>query len=332
MIVNAHVRKKGGKEMRKIFFLITAICIVGGLSVASVHSTENWALGSSGAGSGPYVWGGKIAKHINSNQDAIRISSQATAGMNENVELVSGGQIHIGMQDSARMADIYEGRGPFQGHPQKRVRVLFTVVVAPWHLVTREAAGINTVYDLVGKKMNIGLPAQTTRFFNETFLKVANIKLSDIKVFEMATGQSFTALQDGVIDASGNLFSLGHGRLLELATNIKVRLVSMPDDVLERFMNEVGGVTKFVIPANTYKGQRSAITTFGGCVVLFARDDLPNDLAYTVTKAFWDNLPELNKDRSFKDLRKEQAFLRNIKVPYHPGALKYLREAGLVKQ
>jgi TRAP transporter TAXI family solute receptor len=331
MTVTAHVRKKGGKEMRKVFFLITAICMVGGLSVSSVHSMENWALGSAGAGSGPYVWGGKIAKHINSTQDAVRISSQATAGMNENVELVSGGQIHIGMQDSARMEDVYEGRGPFQGHPQKRVRILFTVMVAPYHLVTREVAGINTVYDLKGKKMNIGLPAQTTRFFNENFLKAANIKLSDIKVFEMATGQAFTALRDGVIDASGNLFSLGHGRLLELASNIKVRLVSIPDDMLERFMNEVGGLTRLVIPPNTYKGQESPITTFGGCVVLIARDDLPNDLAYTLTKAFWDNLPELNKDRSFKDLRKEQAFIRNIKVPYHPGALKYLREAGLVK-
>jgi TRAP transporter TAXI family solute receptor len=318
--------------MRKIFILITAIFMLGGVSATSVHSAENWALGSSGAGSGPYVWGGKIAKHINTNQDAVRISSQATAGMNENAELVSSGQIEIGMQDSARMADVYEGKGPFKGHPQSRVRVLFTVMVAPYHLVTREAAGINTMYDLVGKKMNIGLPAQTTRFFNEALLKAANMKLSDIKVFEMATGQAFTALQDGVIDASGNLFSLGHGRLLELAANIKVRLVSIPDDVLNRFMNEVGGLTKFVIPANTYKGQSSPITTFGGCVVLFARDDLPNDLVYTVTKAFWDNLPELNKDRSFKDLTKEQAFIKNIGVPYHPGALKYLREAGIVKE
>jgi TRAP transporter TAXI family solute receptor len=332
MTVIAHVKKKGGREMRKIFFLITAICMVGGLSVSSVHSMENWALGSAGAGSGPYVWGGKISKHINSTQDAVRISSQATAGMNENVELVSGGQIHIGMQDSAAMADVYEGRGPFQGHPQRRVRVLFTVMVAPYHLVTREAAGINTMYDLVGKKMNIGLPAQTTRFFNETLLKVANIKLSDIKVFEMATGQSFTALQDGVIDASGNIFSLGHGRLLELASNIKVKLIGIPDDVLEKFMDEVGGLAKFVIPANTYKGQPAEITTFGGCVVLIARDDLPNDLVYTVTKAFWENLPELNKDSSFKALRKEQAFIKDIGVPYHPGALKYLQEAGLAEQ
>lgn len=316
--------------MRKMCFLLTIFCLGVGMSASSVHSAENWALGSSGAGSGPYMWGGKIAKHINDYQNEIRISSQATAGFNENVELVSNGQIQLGLQDATILTDAYEGKGPFKGHPQKRVRVLFTVVVAPWHLVTREASGIKTLYDLRGKKVNIGLPAQGTRVYNEAILKAANIKLSEIKIFEMATGPSFRALQDGVIDASGNLFSLGHGGLLELATNTPIRLVGIPDDVLNRFMEDVGGVVKFVIPPNVYKGQDYAITTFGGVVLLFTRDDLPDDMAYKVTKAFWDNLGELNKDRSFKDLRKDQAFLKNLKVPYHPGALKYMKEAGLI--
>jgi uncharacterized protein len=318
--------------MRKIGLMVIVFCIALALQSGSAQCVENWALGSSGAGSGPYMWGGKIAKHINDHQSEIRISSQATAGFNENVELVSGGQTHIGLQDATVLLDAYQGEGPFKGHPQKRVRVLFTVVVAPWHLVTREAANIRTVEDLRGKKVNIGLPAQGTRVMNEAILKAAGINQSEIRVFEMATGQSFRALQDGVIDASGNLFSLGHGSLLELATNINVRLASIPGHILDKFMNEVGGVVRTVIPANTYKGQGAAIETFGGVVILFCRDDLPNDSVYGITKAFWDNLAELNKDRSFKDLVKGQAFLENLKIPYHPGALKYMQEAGLIKK
>ena len=319
-------------DMRRMIPLAFVFFIFVSATIDNAHSAENWALGSSGAGSGPYMWGGKVAKHINTYQKDIRISSQATAGFNENVELVSGGQIQLGLQDATVLTDAYEGKGPFQGHPQKRVRVMFTVVVAPWHMVTREASNIRTIYDLKGKKVNIGLPAQGTRVYNEAVLKITNIGLSGIKVFEMATGQSFKALQDGVIDASGNLFSVGHGGLLELANSTPIRLVGLPDDLLDRFVEEIGGVVKFVIPANTYKGQDSPISTFGGVVVLFARDDLPSDKAYEVTKAFWENLAELNKDRSFKDLSKDQAFIRNLKVPYHPGALKYLTEAGLYKK
>jgi TRAP transporter TAXI family solute receptor len=251
--------------------------------------------------------------------------------MNENVELVSNGQIHIGLQDGLFLEDAYTGKGVFQGHPHNRIRVLFPVVAAPYHLVAREASGIKTVYDLKGKKMNIGLPAQITRVFNEAILKAANIKLTDIKVFEMATGQSFTALQDGVIDASGNLFSVGHGGLLELSNNTKIRLVSIPDVVLETFLKSMKGVVTFVIPPNVYKEQNTSITTFTGVAVMFGRDDLPVDLVYRVTKDFWDNLDELNKNPSFKSLKREHAYLPDLKSLYHPGALKYFRETGLAK-
>lgn len=317
--------------MRKMGLLLSALSFFAFWGVANVHSAENWALGSSGAGSGPYMWGGKITKHINTYQKDIAISSQATAGFNENVELVSGGQIQLGLQDATVLTDAYSGEGPFRGHPQKRVRVLFTVVVAPWHMIAREASQIRTIYDLKGKKVNIGLPAQGTRVYNEAILKSANIGKKDIKVFEMATGQGFKALQDGVIDASGNLFSLGHGSLLELANSIPIRLVGLPDDLLGRFIEEIGGVVPYVIPANTYKGLETPVKTFGGVVVLFARDDMPNDKAYSMAKAFWDHLSELNQDRSFSDLKKEQAFLKSLKVPYHPGALKYMQEAGFLK-
>jgi TRAP transporter TAXI family solute receptor len=316
--------------MRKMYPLILVFCVMAFVIVSNALAVENWALGSAGAGSGPYVWGGKIAKHINDYQKDIRISSQATAGFNENVELVVGGQIQLGLQDATILTDAYKGEGPFKGHPQKQVRVLFTVIISPWHLISREASGINTIYDLKGKKVNIGLPAQGTRVYNEAILKAANITKNDIKIFEMATGQSFRALQDGVIDASGNIFSVGHGQLLELANNIPIRLVQLPEDLLNRFVEELGGIVKFEIPANVYKGQTSAVKTFAGVVLLFARDDLPNDMAYKITKAFWDNLPELTKDRSFKDLKKEQAFLKSLKVPYHPGSLRYMQESGML--
>ena len=71
------------------------------------------------------------------------------------------------------------------------------------------------------------------------------------------------------------------------------------------------------------------MTTFGGVVMLFARDDLPADAAYKLTKNFWDNLSALNQDKSFAHLKKEQAYLKDLNVPYHPGALKYFKEEAM---
>jgi len=317
--------------MKKV--IISLLMVMLGMSIygGSVFAAEKWAMGCSGAGSGPYNYGAAITNVLNKHQSAIRFSAQATAGYNENVELVSAGTMEIAMQQLAGLLDAYGGRMAFKGHPHKRLRLMFPMAMAVYHVVTREAANIKTIYDLKGKKMNISLPAQTTRTMTETFLKCANINLTEIKAFEMATGQTFKALQDGVIDATGNAYSAPHGRLLELATNTRIRILNIPDEVIDRFVEIRGISPNYTIPSNTYPGQAEPVKTFAVFDVFFARDDQPEDQVYIVTKAFWDNLNELKKIPGLKDLKMEYAYSEKSKVPYHPGSLRYYKEIGLLK-
>jgi hypothetical protein len=294
-------------------------------------SAERWALGSSGAGSGPYVWGAWISKIVNKYQNKVIVSSQATAGYNENVELVHAGKIPLGLTLEDDILDAYKGLGKFRGRQHERLRKLFVVNLAVYHVVTREGAGIKTLADLKGKKVNISLPAMSTRKFTESLLKAANIGLDEIKKFEMATGSTFPSLQDRVIDATVNGYSIGHGELMELANNIKIRLIEVPDDVFER-VNKIlrNTLIRVTIPAKSYKGQNEDVITFAGGNVLFSRDDVSEDQVYQFTKAFWDNLAEVQKDPNFKIMKKEYALVMT-EVPLHPGAQRYFKEVGILK-
>ncbi len=316
--------------MKRSIIILCAVLLTLTFGVGNVLAQEKWALGCSGTGSGPYVWGAAMSKYLNKHQNAVRFSAQASAGYNENVELVSAGKMEVGQQALSGLMDAYTGKMAFKGHPHKRLKLLFPFVLVPYHLVTREASKITTVSGLRGKKMNVGLPAQITRTENEFFLQAANIKLSDIKMFEMATGQTFKALQNGVIDATGNFYSSGHGRLLELATNTKIRLLTIPEGVIGK-LNKMRGHFPLTIPANTYKGQDYTVKTFGLTNVLFARDDLSEELVYEVTKAFWDNFPKLIRNAAFKELRLSHAYSDKVAVPYHPGALRYYKQIHLLK-
>ena len=164
-----------------------------------------------------------------------------------------------------------------------------------------------------------------------TFLSCANIDMKDIKPFQMATGRTFQALQDGVIDVTGNGYPAPNGRLLEAAIKTPLSLLNLPDNVIECYENLRGLAPKYIIPAGTYNGQDKPVQTFAYFDAFFARDDLSEELVYVMTKAFWGNLEELKKIQVFKNLKLEYAYSNKAGVPYHPGSLKYYKEIGLMK-
>jgi hypothetical protein len=308
--------------------ILSLFCLAS--SAALAKEKIKISMGTSSAGSSPYIVGAAFSKIVNAQQDLVQVSSQATAGYNENIVLVSSGEVSIGQCFASTFIDAWNGNGLFDGKPQKRLRMMFTFLIVPYHVTVRQSANIETVSDLKGKKINIGVPAQSTREFNEIFLKDAGIGLKDFKIFEMSTGQAFRALQDGVIDASLNFLTAGSSRLVELTTNTNVKILNLPDDLIDRLQKDAVGTKPTILPAKLYKGTDNAVKTLAIQAVAFCRDDMSEEVAYQITKSFWGNMDELNKLKVFKNLSLKDSDPNGYDVPYHPGVLKFFKEIGLI--
>ncbi len=314
------------KKLVVLLSMLTFVCLAFSAAVAK----EKVSMGTSSAGSTPYVLGGAFSKVVNERQDAVQVSAQATAGYNENVALVSAGELSIGQCFASTFLNAYSGKGPFEGKPQKRLRMMFTILIAPYHIITRESAHINTVSDLKGKKINIGVPAQSTRAYNEKFLESAGIGMNDFKMYEMSTGQTFRAMQDGVIDVTLNFLTPGSGRLVELTTNTNIKILGLSDELTKKVQQNTIGTKPYTLPAKLYKGTDEAVKTISIQAVVFCRDDMTDEVAYQLTKSFWGDMAALNKVKVFRSLTPKDADPNGYPVPYHPGALKFFKEVGLV--
>ena len=73
---------------------------------------EQWALGTSSAGSGLYRWGATIANVINTAK-AAEGSFAATASFNENLLLVADGTLPLAFSEASATATAYRGLPPF---------------------------------------------------------------------------------------------------------------------------------------------------------------------------------------------------------------------------
>jgi TRAP transporter TAXI family solute receptor len=97
-------------------------------------------------------------------------------------------------------------------------------------------------------------------------------------------------------------------------------------------MNKYPFYPPAVIPGGIYKGTDADVHTFGPKATLMAHADLPEDIAYQVTKTVFDNLQDFkNLHPALSGLTPENMREGNS-APFHPGALRYFKESGLIAE
>jgi TRAP-type uncharacterized transport system substrate-binding protein len=85
------------------------------------------------------------------------------------------------------------------------------------------------------------------------------------------------------------------------------------------------------IPEDSYPGQKAVLNTVGSFSYLLARADLPEDIAYHLTKAIHKAQPSLEaRLKQGRDTLPENTWVAaGNPARIHPGARKYLDEIGI---
>jgi TRAP transporter TAXI family solute receptor len=79
-----------------------------------------------------------------------------------------------------------------------------------------------------------------------------------------------------------------------------------------------------------YRGTDTAQPSFGMVATVVVSADMPDETAYAITKAVFENFEDFKKlHPAVANITKEGA-LRGDTVPFHAGAVKYFKEAGLM--
>jgi uncharacterized protein len=81
-----------------------------------------------------------------------------------------------------------------------------------------------------------------------------------------------------------------------------------------------------------HDGNPADTPTFGTQTVLVASARQPDDLAYAVVKAVMENFADFHRlHPALRLLEKKDTVPSETVMPIHPGALRYYREAGLLR-
>jgi TRAP transporter TAXI family solute receptor len=252
-----------------------------------------------------------------------------------NMEKMRADKTDLGWSMTTVVADARAGNGSWKGKQTDKPLFVANFYPNVWQLVVPAAADIRKFQDLKGKAVALPPRGNTSLAEGwELLLKIANMKLDDLgtKSFGSITENAETIRNRQAV-AMGWYTTVPASFMLDLGTSTKLRLIGVPDDVIEKMRQINQGYIRHVIPKATYAqyGVDEDVVTVQAPTILIANAKMSEDAVYKVTKALIEGREDFARVTAAMKGVTAKDMAQNHGLPMHPGAEKYYREAGLLK-
>ena len=284
---------------------------------------------TTGGSSGTYFAFGSVLAGQVSSSTGTKVTAVEGKGSQGNIELMDMEGAQLGFVQSDVMSYAYSGTNLFADFGKVDC---FSTVAALYmeqvQIVTTDPS-IQTVADLAGKAVSIGAPGSGVFFNAMDVLTAAGLTEDDITPQYQRFADSTDALKDGKIDAAFIVAGAPTAAITELCTTNDAYLVPIDGAVADKLMADRPFYTAYSIPAGTYNGQDTDVTTVTVKATLIVSASASDDDVYNLTKAIFDNVDAIAAENGKgKELSVENA-TSGMSAPFHAGAAKYYAEKGV---
>lgn len=202
------------------------------------------------------------------------------------------------------------------------IRALFPIPSLTMHFVVSGKSRINKFADMEGKTILLGKGSFGAKE-GAKYLKLFGLE-GKVKLAEVELSNAVPALKNGQIDGFVTAGSFPAPNVVEAAAGSDVKVLSLSEEQVQ-----LSKRTPLLIPAGTYAGQESDITTTSLPVVAYTTTSMDEETAYLLTKTYWDNKSKMAEDSAWWNGVSNDS-LANINGKIHPGAIRYYQEVGVV--
>jgi TRAP transporter TAXI family solute receptor len=320
---------------KNIVLAIVLLFVV--LGVSEVFGRTFVTIGTGGVTGVYYPTGGAISRMVNkkAKEYDIKATVESTAGSVYNINAVLSGDLEFGVAQSDRQFQAYNGLAEWAGQgPRRELRSVFSIHPESITLIAAAAGKVQSVADLKGKRVNIGNPGSGQLQNSKDVLAAAGVSLAEINAEQVKAVEAPSLLQDEKIDAF--FYTVGHpnGNIKEATSGrIRVNIVPIAGPGIEALLQKHSYYAQAQIPAGFYPNAENTadIESIGVKATFVASSKLDEKIVYAVTKEVFDNLEEFKKLHPAYGVLTKENMLQGLSAPVHRGALKYYREAGLIK-
>ena len=321
--------------MKKILTLILSLLLILNCtpSLAEIAWPDFITIGGGGSSATFYAVATAVANLISENSSCAATGSATNGGTN-NMQLLSAGEIEMGMADQYTAMQAYQGNGDFAGNALGGLRAIAVIYRGYFAIEAVPASGITTWEDLAGKRVCVGMASSGTETVTREVFGAMGydyVNASDIVAEYVGASSGTDLLRNGQADAMTFFAPIPDSSQTELVLTTGAYPISLSDESIARLTEEGSAFTADIIPAGTYTSQAEDVKTVYTPMVLWCTEEMDEEVAYEITRLIYENLETLALSHNVFGNITDENIVAGISIPLHDGAQRFYTEKGLIQ-
>ena len=318
--------------MMRGFTNVLALALTAGIAAGSAHA-QTVSIGSLPQGSLSYSIASALAKVIADNTD-LKMRAIGIGGSNIYFPQVHQGKLDMSTAAAPEANFALNGTGPFKGHKNANLRILARLLEFQTGFMVRKSSNIHSLADFKGKPFPSGFTSQklvgtlVRAAFATEGMSFADVKGVPVPNFVRGTDEMVAGR------AAGSYLAPGSGIVRKAHAKIGIRFISLKaDPATLKILQAIAPHAYFttVMPSKRMPYITEPVKMIGFDYLLMVGAKVSNEVAYKSAKALHRNKKGLVAAHGvFRGYQPKLIAKQGLGLVYHPGAVKYYKEAGLL--
>lgn len=315
-----------------VFLFVTGIAVATSPNIASAGSKHLLSIATASTGGSWYPAGGAIGSLITKYIPNTEASAHPSAASRENIRLLQEKKTDLAMVMPSIAYFAQTGTSLYKGKPPAKIKGLFSFWGIDLLIIARADTDIHKIEDLKGHKVGFGPPGSGSANMSKKILAEYGMTYDDVKPqFISATEQS-QALKDKTLDAAMYTIGTPASTFVDLCTLTKCRILPIKEKMMAKIVKKYPYYAPSVIPAKAYPQIDTDTPALKWVGIVVTYDDLDSELAYKIVKTICnDHLDEFKQCHAQAKKLTTEGMSKGMSIPWHPGAARFWKEAGLLK-
>ncbi len=321
--------------------LLLAVCLGAGPGLAWAQAPVTLAFSTLSQGSAWYIYGATMADLLRKAlPPGSNVDVKPYSGGVGNAKLVARNETPLGLSLTAPNRWAWEGVEAYDARMENLRALVGGLDTYYLVAVVSKKLGIASVRDIKDRKLPVRLYSQPVGSLGEfgarQLLREYGFSYADLRAWGGSTTHVnyniiVDAFRDGRADMLVAVVVPQHPSVTEIVTFSEVKFIGAEPERLNGLAAR--GWAPGTLPANTFRSQPEPIPAPTSTTVLITNKDLPEPLAYTVTKTIVENKEALVRGHAALAEFDPATAWRPEKngIPLHPGAERAYREKGWMR-